>query len=470
MKKACWIVLLFFMLVAKLVSQPWVYDFGTGTGSVQANTVSEIFLPSPISGIARVRVGNAGGSINMENPGLSILGAETELRIVASSSTTMNKFQLYNYTPGKVFFTKFDILLGSSSGGRANSGIFYFFQGDGDKYSDSNIISYAQVFSGLQWVFGENSAINTLYRNGSQWLSLGSVPFSQSNVYTVEIYGNNTTASTVYDRNGNSYTIIQNTQDIWVNGTLIGNDLPKGEFADDANIDSFMFNGTTDDSANCFLDNIIYSNVLPTEETLPVELTNFTAAQSPTNAVNITWVSQSESGLLGYYVFRGSSCDFAEALRVSPLILATNTTQQQVHLFSDTELQASGTYFYWLQACDLSGLDSMFGPTTIYLDLDKPSLPGPVLSSGPISIFPNPFNPNTTIFYEIAATSTVTVNIYNLRGQLVRSFFEGTKAPNRYKIIWDGTTESGNDCGSGNYLIEMICGQQRFFRKVVLAK
>jgi len=206
------------------------------------------------------------------------------------------------------------------------------------------------------------------------------------------------------------------------------------------------------------------------EETLPVELSAFTVMLNATNGINILWVSQSETALLGYYLYRGLSGELALASRISPLIMATNTSQPQTYLFTDAELDESGTYYYWLQACDLDGSDSIFGPTTIYYDLEKPASPNPALSTGLTSIYPNPFNPNTTINYEINTTTKVIVNIYNIRGQLVRSFFEGTKTPNRYKIIWDGTTEFGHECGSGNYLVEMTCGQQRFLRKVVLAK
>lgn len=52
---------------------------------------------------------------------------------------------------------------------------------------------------------------------------------------------------------------------------------------------------------------------------------------------------------------------------------------------------------------------------------------------------PNPFNPNTTIEYRLGKSAVVTLNIYNLRGELVRSFRQGTQEPGRHSVIFNGT-------------------------------
>lgn len=265
MKKLVFLFMLSLLLISMAWGQPWSYNFGTDTNSYTTVGASTTFLPAPPSGTARVRIG-ASGSFNLENPGLTGLGSGTELRIVAPITASVNKFSVYDYTAGKTFFTKFDVLLGSSAGGNADAGTFFFFQGDGAIYSDNNAFTGAQVFSGIQWVYGSSGAVTTTYRNGSGWSALGTTPFAQGNVYTVEIYGNNTTASANYDRAGTSYSVASNKQDIWVNGTLIGDDLSKGQLANDANVDSFMFYGISSagNVANCFLDNFTYSNSLPT--------------------------------------------------------------------------------------------------------------------------------------------------------------------------------------------------------------
>lgn len=55
-----------------------------------------------------------------------------------------------------------------------------------------------------------------------------------------------------------------------------------------------------------------------TEETLPVELSSFTAVQNIQNYVSLNWTSQSESGLLGYRILRSQDQQFASATLITP--------------------------------------------------------------------------------------------------------------------------------------------------------
>lgn len=267
--------LIYFLILCLNVtqSQPWSYNFGSGSSSsfTTSGGESTTFLPQPGSGEDRVRVSSgAGGGFYLDNQGLNNLGSDAELRIVASSSGSVTKFSIYDYTAGKSFYTRFLILLGDNSGGTtASSGTFYFYQGDGVCFSDNNDFTSAQVFSGIKWQFGTNGTLTTEYRNGSGWSSLGSTPFTQGNIYTVEIFGNNTTSAISYTYKGSSGNVAANKQDIYINGTLIGNDINKGQLGNDVNIDSWMFYGvsSTGNVANIFIDNIVYSNSIPLPET-----------------------------------------------------------------------------------------------------------------------------------------------------------------------------------------------------------
>jgi len=256
--------------------QPWTYNFGTGTPSSYStnNSASIEFLPQPPTngGNDRIRVSNnQGGSFNLENSGTGIqkLGSGLRLRIVAPTGGSVNKFSIYDYTAGKSFYTRFTILFGGSDGNNVNSGTWYFFQGDGTTYSDNSGFSGSHVFTGLQFTFGTDGAITSNYRNGASWSSLGSSIVLQGNVYTFEIFGNNTTSSISYTYNGSSNAVAANKQDIWINGTLVGNDLAKAQLSNDVNIDSWMFYGenSTDNVANIFLDDIVYSNSIASSYT-----------------------------------------------------------------------------------------------------------------------------------------------------------------------------------------------------------
>lgn len=63
-----------------------------------------------------------------------------------------------------------------------------------------------------------------------------------------------------------------------------------------------------------------------TDPTLPVELSHFSATLTAQNYVLLNWVSQSESNLLGYYLYRNDSFDLSTAIQVSGLIAGTNTS------------------------------------------------------------------------------------------------------------------------------------------------
>lgn len=73
-----------------------------------------------------------------------------------------------------------------------------------------------------------------------------------------------------------------------------------------------------------------------------------------------------------------------------------------------------------------------------------------------LSNFPNPFNPEAWIPFELAKPSDVTVSIYNLRGQLVRTFGLGELQAGDYNdrssaVYWDGKSEIGVSVSSGLY-------------------
>lgn len=235
----------------------YTYDFGTGTGS-HTSSDSTTFLPQPATGGGddRVRVGTGGGGFYLENPGDEAVGSGTELRIVAPTSTSLNKFQVYDYTAAKSFSLGMTVKMFGGS-----SGEFILVVGDGASYSDNNNWAGSQTFAGLRWVYGASDAITTSYRNLGSWSSLSGDPFEQGSVFNIEIYGNNTTDAINYTR-GTAQSVAVNTWDLWVNGTLIGNDLAKAQLANDSNIDSFMIVGqnSAGNVANIIVDNITYAN------------------------------------------------------------------------------------------------------------------------------------------------------------------------------------------------------------------
>ncbi|RMG65237.1 MAG: T9SS C-terminal target domain-containing protein, partial [Calditrichaeota bacterium] len=81
--------------------------------------------------------------------------------------------------------------------------------------------------------------------------------------------------------------------------------------------------------------------------------------------------------------------------------------------------------------------------------------------------YPNPFNPATTIPFQLRQASEVTLEIYNARGQLVKTLFRGRLQPGQYRFRWDGTTAEGKRASSGIYLYQLKSGRQIQSRKML---
>jgi len=86
---------------------------------------------------------------------------------------------------------------------------------------------------------------------------------------------------------------------------------------------------------------------------------------------------------------------------------------------------------------------------------------------------PNPFNPTTFITYSVPGPDPVerlTIRIYSLRGQLVRTLVDGSRQPGTYTAQWDGKSERGQDLPSGVYFYRMNAPGAAITRKMVLLR
>ncbi|MFC1511893.1 FlgD immunoglobulin-like domain containing protein [Candidatus Latescibacterota bacterium] len=85
--------------------------------------------------------------------------------------------------------------------------------------------------------------------------------------------------------------------------------------------------------------------------------------------------------------------------------------------------------------------------------------------------FPNPFNPSTTINYDIAGNGGhVSLVIYNMTGQKVRTLVNEAKAPGYYSVMWNGADDAGSTVSSGIYLYKIDCGDFSRIEKMTFVK
>ncbi len=85
--------------------------------------------------------------------------------------------------------------------------------------------------------------------------------------------------------------------------------------------------------------------------------------------------------------------------------------------------------------------------------------------------FPNPFNPNTTIYFSIPVESKVELSIYNIKGQKVKTLINDMFVKGNHSIDWNGDNKFGNSVSSGLYLYELkVNGKTEAVSKCLLLK
>lgn len=83
---------------------------------------------------------------------------------------------------------------------------------------------------------------------------------------------------------------------------------------------------------------------------------------------------------------------------------------------------------------------------------------------------PNPFNPVTDIRFRVVNSSKVSLRIYNILGQQIRTLVDTHLAPGVYTVQWDGTDNFGDAANGGIYFYQMLIGNSSETRRMILAR
>lgn len=84
--------------------------------------------------------------------------------------------------------------------------------------------------------------------------------------------------------------------------------------------------------------------------------------------------------------------------------------------------------------------------------------------------YPNPFNPETTICYNLPTESFVSLEIYNLKGQLVKKLINETQSSGKHSTVWNGCDQQGHEVASGFYFYRLSTKDNKLTRKILLMK
>ncbi len=114
----------------------------------------------------------------------------------------------------------------------------------------------------------------------------------------------------------------------------------------------------------------------------------------------------------------------------------------------------------------LNDILSYFGVAGNPIDISG-VVPGAAFS---VSNFPNPFNPSTSIEYTMPKRGHLSLKVFNVRGELVRTLINGVRDQGSDRVVWDGTNDAGRQVSSGVYFYEARTGDKVEVRKMALVK
>jgi hypothetical protein len=84
--------------------------------------------------------------------------------------------------------------------------------------------------------------------------------------------------------------------------------------------------------------------------------------------------------------------------------------------------------------------------------------------------YPNPFNPETKIVFNLPESGRVKVEIYNIKGQKVKTLLDCYMSPGRSEMIWNGKDDNGKQVSSGVYFYQLVTEKKIITKKMILIK
>ncbi len=108
-----------------------------------------------------------------------------------------------------------------------------------------------------------------------------------------------------------------------------------------------------------------------------------------------------------------------------------------------------------------------FGAVSNISEVDGGSIPSGIQLH---QNFPNPFNPNTQIKFDLPQASRIQINIFDLNGRVVRELADTVFAAGSHTLQWNSLTSTGAPAASGVYVYVMQTDSQRFARKMLLVR
>ncbi|MDZ7724711.1 MAG: FlgD immunoglobulin-like domain containing protein [candidate division KSB1 bacterium] len=195
-----------------------------------------------------------------------------------------------------------------------------------------------------------------------------------------------------------------------------------------------------------------YTAELSDTPPVAVTLSAFTAEAFQDNVL-LEWSAESEINHVGYELLRGSAPDepfsSISGLISRPKFVQSNT---KYYKFTDAGIKP-GLHYYILQDVSVDGSTTEHGPIAVNVSVET-AIEGnmEIRDFRLYGNYPNPFNPLTVIEYDVPVQEKVVLEIYNSKGQHIKTLVNAIQSPGHYSVTWDAMSENGDSVPSGLYL------------------
>ncbi len=208
------------------------------------------------------------------------------------------------------------------------------------------------------------------------------------------------------------------------------------------------------------------------QNALPVVFSYMLATAINEESVGLEWKTETESDLSHFRIYRNITDNYIDATLLNTSIDALNGTSGNNYSFIDTEVYLGIDYYYWIEAVSISGGIDLYGPAYVKVgEFDGGDTPEvEVLVTSINSVFPNPFNPSTTIEYSLKNDTNIEISVFNMKGQKVVTLLDSHLPSGNYSIEWSGEDSKRTPCGSGIYFFKLITNNKAVTRKAILMK
>ena len=216
-------------------------------------------------------------------------------------------------------------------------------------------------------------------------------------------------------------------------------------------------------------DGFIKTFSVQSDGTLPVELTSFELLETRNEGITLQWITESEINNLGFNLDRKTPItdwNQIDSYITHPELQGqVSVSHQTIYTFTDNTVQENESYDYRLSDVDYDG--NVEYHSLQVMGVSSSNMPEQFIL---YPNYPNPFNPVTTIRYDLPEDGNVSLVIHDVTGSVIRQLVKGRKEAGHHRLTWDGTNDQGRKVSAGIYLCSIRNINYFYARKIILVK